>query len=500
MNRRIFPLVIVIIGLFEVPGIAKVEPEWARTLPADLERMAQRLNETVRAWDVPPRTFDVADYGAVADGKTVCTTAIQQAIDVCHRSGGGVVLLSRGDFVTGTIDLKSGVMLEVARGARLLGSTSMDDYPDRIATRPTVMDSNMNQRHSLIFAQGCDRVGIRGAGIIDGRGTQENFPGKQTVGPVPGRPFLIRMLDCTNVVIQDIALRDAASWMQNYLNCDKLLVERITVDNQANWNNDGLDIDGCRNVVVRHCLINSEDDALCFKGASMRPTEDVLVENCRIYSTCNAIKFGTDSQGDFRRVLIRDAEIGGPPAHMRAITRRRASSGVSWETVDGGVVEDVWMSRVRIDRADSPIFLRLAHRARTMNGLPKPPPGVMQRIGFEGIRGSNNGSRGSFFSGIPGHRIRDILLRDVKLEVAGGSGAGRASASVPENIAGYPDAHQFGKLMPAFGLWMRHTEDCHLIGVEFIAKQPDVRPMLLCDPETESVTIDGRDVPVDKPR
>jgi hypothetical protein len=477
---------------------ASVKPGWSVALRADLLAMADELNRTVVPWDVPDRVFDVDAFGAVPDGNAVNTLAIRRAIDACAAAGGGVVRFSRGEYVTGTIDLKSGVMLEVQREAKLLGSTDLADYPARVAKRKTVMDSNMAMNQSLIFAEGVERIGIRGEGVIDFRGTKENFPGKQTVGKTPGRPFGIRVLDSRSIVLQGITLRDSACWLQNYLNCENLLIDGITVDNQANWNNDGLDIDGCRNVIVRNSFINAEDDALCFKGASLKPTENVLVENCRIYSTCNAVKFGTDSQGDFRRVLIRNIEIGGPSREMRAIHRRRASSGVTLTAVDGGTVEDIVVTGVRIDRADSPLFLRIGNRGRVLPGMPKPPPGKLRRIVIENVVGEDNGRRGSFFSGIAERRIEDVLLSDIRLQSAGGVGERRRSADVPENAGGYPDAHQFGATMPAFGLWIRHADRVRLDRASFTTVRPDVRPAILADPRTSSVIRDGDGVQVDE--
>ena len=99
----------------------------------------------------------------------------------------------------------------------------------------------------------------------------------------------MRIVDCRNVHVHDITLRSAACWMENYLNCDRVLLERVTVRNQTNYNNDGIDIDGCRDVIIRNCDVESSDDACCFKGASERNTERVLIENCRLYSCCNAL-------------------------------------------------------------------------------------------------------------------------------------------------------------------------------------------------------------------
>ena len=465
---------------------------WEGDLQVKLNQMGSRLTASLKPWDMPNKVFRVDDFGAVGDGRSINTRAINRAIEACSEQGGGVVLFSKGDYVTGTIDLKSGVMVEVAARSRILGSTSLADYPDRAAKRRTVMDSNMDMRQSLIYAEGCERIGIRGAGEINGRGTLENFPGKETSGKTPGRPFLMRIIDCKTIVIDSITLKDSACWMQNYLNCEDLILQNVTVDNQANSNNDGIDIDGCRNVIVRHCSINSEDDGLCFKGASMRPMENVLVENSRFYSTCNALKFGTDSQGDFRNVLVRDVEVGGPALNQRALKRRRATSGISWEIVDGGTLENVLVDGVNIVRSDSPIFLRLGNRGRTLPEMPKPTPGNLRRVVLQNITGEDNGSRGSIFTGIPSARIQDVIVRNMKLSMAGGGKVMPAGTTMPEKQSTYPDAKMFGKEVPAYGFWVRHASGVEFIDVRITPLKPDPRPCFLSGGDTENLTVDGK--------
>lgn len=464
-------------------GAACTAPDWDAALRRDLEAMADELTRTLHPWPVPDKVFAPEAYG-LRPGE-LATAAIRRAVDACAAAGGGIVRLAKGDYVSGTIDLRSGVMLEVAEGARLLASTDLKDYPERRARRPTVQDSNMGMNQSLIFAEGCTRVGIRGKGLVDGRGTQDNFPGQETAGATPGRPFLIRMLDCSQVVIADIRLKDSPCWMQNYLNCEDLIVDGIHVENQANHNNDGIDIDGCRRVIVRNCFISAEDDALCFKGASQRPIDGVLVEHCRLYSTCNALKFGTDSQGDFRNVLVRHVEVGGPSADMRVLKRRKADGGISWESVDGGTVERVLVTDAHVVRAESPLFLRLGDRGRVRPEQARPQPGCLRRIVFERITGSDNGRRGSFFTGVPGHAIEDVLLRDVDLPMAAAAGSAPRGQDIPEAPADYPDPHMFAAVMPAYGLWTRHVRRLTLQRVRFTTNGPDPRPMLLAGPDAD---------------
>ena len=130
--------------------------------------------------------------------------------------------------------MRSGVCLEIRAGSRLLGSTDLRDYPEHHAKRLTVQDTSMGMHQSLIFAEDCENICLRGGGILDGQGTPDHFPGEETAQGTPGRPFLIRMIDCRRVHIANLTMKNAACWMQNYLNCMNLLLEGLTVRNHAN--------------------------------------------------------------------------------------------------------------------------------------------------------------------------------------------------------------------------------------------------------------------------
>jgi polygalacturonase len=497
-GRLLAVLVVGACWIGSAPARGADDAGWEKPLRASLEQMADQLTATLKPWAVPDRTFKVEDFGAAADGNTVNTTAIQKAIDKCSQSGGGVVLLSKGDYVTGTIEFKSGVMLQVDRGARLLASTRLADYPDRVATHQTIMETHYKMRLCLIYAENCERIGIRGPGIIDGRG--KNFPGKEGSGAIPGRPFLLRIIECHQVVMDGIHLVNAAAWMENYLNCDDLIIQGITSNNQANWNNDGVDIDGCRNVIVRNSSFISEDDGLCFKGAGMRMMENVLVENCKAYSSCNALKFGTDSQGGFCNVVIRNVELGGIPANEMSPgippkgRKDRTISGISWETVDGATIENVLVTNAHITRAEVPIFLRIGNRGRTKPGLPKPAPGVLRRLIFEHITGDSISGNASIIAGIPGHRVEDVIICDVNISMAGGGTAAEATRNPGEGAGGYPDAFMFGTV-PAYGFWMRHAENITLENIRVNPLSPDARPEF-GGRDALNIVIDGKPFPL----
>ena len=470
-------------------------PQWHRSLKEKMQIFATEITNTLKPWAVPPTVINVNDYGAVGDGTTMNTFAIQSAIEECSKLGGGTVLFERGDYVTGTIVLKSGVMLEIAREAKILGSTNLKDYPHHIAKRTTVMDTHMEMNQSLIFAEGVTKIGIRGEGMIDFRGSKENFPGKQTIAKTPGRVFGIRVLDSSNIVIEDITLKDASCWMQNYLNCEDLIFQNMKVSNHANHNNDGLDIDGCRRVIVRNCVINSEDDAMCIKGASLRPTEDVLIENSTFITVCNALKIGTDTQGDFRRIYARNLILGGIPENMHSSRGHQASTGITLATVDGGTVEDILISGVEINRTRAPIFIRIGNRLRVMPTMAKPPVGKLRRIIIENGIGNGNFRQGSLISGISNHPITDVVLTSIHFNAEGGGAKDLINRELPEKEDGYPDAQGFNRDgLPSHGFYVRHAKNIQFKNVRNTTKIPYARPEFLCGKNCTSVLVDGLDI------
>ncbi len=450
-------------------------PEWYAPLAEELDSMAERLDRELTGQPEEKNVFTPEECGFRGG---LATGAIQQAIDRAAVSGGGRVVLSRGEYVSGTLVLRSGVCLEVAEGAALVASGDLRDFPEHHAARLTVQDTSMGMHQSLIFAEGCENIGIAGRGMIDGRGTPDRFPGAETAQGTPGRPFLIRVIDCRNVHIRDITLKDSPCWMQNYLNCERLLIENIRVYNHANFNNDGLDLDGCRDVIVRGCVIHSGDDALCFKGASQRTAENVLIENCELLSACNALKVGTDTQGDFRRILVRNCVTGGLSEDPSGLKHPCADSAVSLEMLDGGTLEEVLIRDITVTRAWSPFFARLEDRGRVKPGDPVPGPGVMRRIAITGAKGTDNGPRGSYFIGIPERAIEEILLCDIDLCQQASQKPVLREEEVDELRGVYPDAHMIDTLgdAPAYGLWARHVHGLMLKNVHIAPVGEEKRP------------------------
>lgn len=457
-------------------------PEWVCALEKKAENLALSWNRFSEPY-FPDRVATPEEFGFEREKDKKATEAIQKALDHLAACGGGSVLLKEGDYISGTIELRSHVQLRVEEGARLLGSFDLEDYPAHVAKRRTVMDTHMGMHQSLIVAEGCENIGICGRGVIDGRGDREHFPGEETVGGTPGRPFLLRVIDCKGVIVKDITLRNAACWMQNYLNCEGLILDHVTVENLVNYNNDGIDIDGCRNVLVRDSYVNSGDDALCFKGAAQAVSENIYVRDCVFVSSCNAIKFGTDTQGVFRNILIEHCKAYGADEKRKKSTVKEAGadSGISLEMLDGGILEDVVIRDIEMKKVRSPFFARLDDRGRVKPEEAKPEPGSLKNILIERITGEDCGPMGSYMLGIPEKDIGDIVIRHVLIRQKASTLPVVGENEIGEMYGVYPDAHMirgYGDA-PAYGMWARHVKRLYLMDYQVMPDGEELRPEIV---------------------
>ncbi len=357
---------------------------------------------------VPQRNFNIEAFGARGDGSTDNTTIIQQQIDRCSANGGGKVIIPAGKFLTGTLYLKNDVTLYLEDGAWLLGSPQLKDYP--VNTASTTPGSD---RRSLLFAEGARHIAVTGNGTIDGQGGSPDFKRGDNGN---GRPRLIYFIDCEDVKVQDITLRQAAFWVQYYRGCNNVTIRGIKVYSHANWNNDGLDIDS-RNVIVSDCIIDSDDDALCFKSESNFPCENITVTNCILSSNCNAIKMGTASKVGFKHIAISNCivktasedNIRHWKTTLSNITAdRTVLSGIALEMVDGGIMDGINISNIDMTDVQTPVFIRLGSRSRNKDASGQHVPSSLKNIQISHINAIAQSQISCSITGIPGARVENI--------------------------------------------------------------------------------------------
>ena len=240
--------------------------------------------------------YNPIEYGAVVDGRTVSTKAVQAAIDDCYKAGGGTVLLTGGRFVSGTLYLKSGIRLVIDRTAELVMSGNIGDYGEDTHYNRYVNETEMDR--CFLFAQDAEQIEICGGGLIAGNAQAFPNPGS------PYRPMMMRFLRCRGIHIRDLRLYDSPAWTTAFLDSEDIWAQDLDIRNDKRYNGDGLDFDGCRNVYVTRCKLYGTDDNLCLQAGENGVTENVHISDTRFSSVCAGIRIGLRSMGTISNVVI----------------------------------------------------------------------------------------------------------------------------------------------------------------------------------------------------
>lgn len=249
--------------------------------------------------------FDVHDYGAKGDGATPDTTAIQRAIDAAAAKGNGARVLLRAGrkYLTGPVTLKGGIDFHLEGDAQLLVSVRAEDYPDPLA--------------GVLHASGADNLTISGTGTIDGRSPEfmESYDAEgEWWVPKDFRPRLVVLENCENLRIRDLTLRQAPSWTVHLVGCRKVLIDHVTIRNQMDVPNcDGIDPDHCQDVEIRNCHIVCGDDAIVIKTTARYPqygpSRNIVVRDCVLETQDSGVKIGTETVQDIHDVLFERCEV-----------------------------------------------------------------------------------------------------------------------------------------------------------------------------------------------
>jgi polygalacturonase len=428
--------------------------------------------------------YNVRDFGAKGDGKTIDSPAINKAIEAASADGGGIVYIPAGVYCSFSIRLKDNIHLYLENGSVLKAAQPVDSIGyDSAEPNEFVKFQDFGHSHwknSLIWGIGLKNIRISGFGTIDGYGLTREESRLAGVGNKT-----IALKECVNVDIKDITMVKCGHFALLATGVENMTVSNVKIDT----NRDGLDIDCCRNVRISDCSINSPwDDALVLKASYglgyFKDTEKVTITNCFVsgydrgsmidgkYLTdepqapdqdfnTGRIKFGTESSGGFRNITISNCVFEN-------------CRGLALETVDGGYLEDICINNITMkDIVNSPIFLRLGARLRSPEGT---PVGKMRRITINNINCYDVDSRfSSIISGIPGNPVEDISLSNIRIFYKGGGTAEMAAIVPPEKEKSYPEPSMFGQI-PASGFFIRHAKNVSMKDIEMKFINQDFRP------------------------
>lgn len=422
-------------------------------------------------------SISVTKFGAVGDGNTLNTVAINKAIDAMNKRGGGVVVIPAGVWLTGPVVIKSNINLHLKTGATLLFTTDKSQYP-LVEANWEGLPQMRNQ--SPVSATNAVNIAITGKGIIDGNGdvwravkkdklTESQWRNKVNSGGVlsedkktwypsegfmkgskmaanpgqilPGRdkawydsikdflrPNLVLFTRCKNVLLEGVTFQNSPAWCLHPLMCEQLTVRNVFVKNP--WyaqNGDGIDVESCKNVLIENSVFDVGDDALCMKSgrdAEGRkrgmPTENVIIRGCTVYAAHGGFVIGSEMSGGARNMYVSNCTFIGTDIGLRFKTTR-GRGGV----VENIFIKDIYMKDIPAEAilfdmyymAKDPVVL--AGEKRELPKVELKPVDESTPV-FRNFHISNvycNGAeKAIFLRGIPEMHVKDIVLENMVLK------------------------------------------------------------------------------------
>jgi len=438
--------------------------------------------------------YNVREYGAMGDGKTLDTKAIQSAIDKCCTDKGGTVLLPAGDFLSGTLELKSNVTLHLSAGAKLLGSPRREDY-----TAGKGIPSG-NGNIVFLFAVNAQNVSIEGKGIVDGNGLaffngkgDNTGPGQNGVGGNFDRPHLAIFYKCDNLRLHDVFFTASAYHCFRILSCKQVYADGVRIYNRVNRNNDGFHFNNSEYVHLTNCDVQCQDDACALFGSN----KFVTITNCSFSTRWSVFRFGG---GESQHIVISNCLIYDTYGCPIKISAGRAS------------IENFSFSNIIMQNVTGPIGIGFSGVSNNNSGnnTPNTTKPFIRNITFNAIRATvvakpvdhpdiafgvtvREGEKNSCITlnAVGDYYLEDISFTDVHVKYAGGGTAAQAAKEVPRVVTEYFsvwDPAPGGP--PAYGLYARNVKGLTLQNVRFEYDEPDARPAIIFD-NVQDASING---------
>ncbi len=428
----------------------------------------------------------IKDFGSIANDKSINNAnAINSAILSCNENGGGIVVVDGGNYTSGTIYLKSNVLLYIANGSAIVASHNSDDFTE----------------NALICAENCENVGIVGPGKICGEGNyfslkpflppkkepfdktldvwdmrQEyrkriRFPHKSKYG------FLTLFKNCKNVKIYNLILENSAFWTLNIWGCSDVTVSNVVLNNNRHIGNcDGIDISGSSNVIVKNSFISTADDGIVLKNSFSATTSgsdgidfktdlndsnnvmnNIYIYNCEVISCTNAFKIGTETSLDISDVTVEKCKFYLTDIYPAGV------SGISIESCDGAKVNNINIKNIEMDSMACPLFIRLNNR----NGDNKPELDKRGKIGNISISDvkAKNVEIPIMIMGIPNQKVKNVKLENFDIKYADGKDYFDLRFKIPEQEKEYPECNRFRNIN-AYCVFVRHAENIDLKNIK----------------------------------
>ncbi len=452
--------------------------------------------------------YNVVDFGAKGDGVTLDSPAINQAIEEAVKAGGGEIYLPAGTYLCGSIRLQSNIHLHLAAGCTILAAPAKMkayDESESFGGFPEYQDGGHTYFHnSLIWAEGQENISITGHGMIDGQGLTKKDTeraGNVQGGSIGTGDKAIALKLCRNITIRDLTIFRGGHFAIIVTGCERGVIDNVTIDT----NRDGMDIDCCKYLSISNCRVNTpSDDAIVLKSsyALKRPVlcEHISVTNCHITGykcgsflsgedipekvgwVCGRFKLGTESNGGYRDITLSNCTFN-------------YSSGLAFEEVDQGIMENISVSNVTMNHVHHyPIYITTGCRNRGPKEVTRNSSAC--DIQLSNIIAQDCDSLCSIIvTGMPEEPVRGIWLNNIRLHYRGGMKALENPRAYREQGTNYPEP-KFAGPTPAYGLYGRHVDGLYVNDLTFTYDRPDQRPAVVLDDVNDAV-IRGLRAPVE---
>jgi polygalacturonase len=421
----------------QVSGISVTDP-WKK-----MESIVKNIPQT----HFLDKTYNIKDFGAVADGKTSNTQVFEKAIKECAKNGGGKVIVPNGKYLTGPIHLESNVNLHLEDQAEILFSTDPEEYP---LVHTSWEGTELMNYSPLIYAKNKTNVAITGKGTLNGQADNSNWwvwSGGKSYGWKKGipsqndpenrevliemaekgvpvterifgekrylRPSFVEFFECNTVLVKDIKIINAPFWILHPIKTNNMIIDGVTV-NSHGPNNDGCDPEYSQNIIIRNCTFNTGDDCIAIKSgrdADGRrvgiPSKNIIVQNCKMIDGHGGVVIGSEISAGVNNVYVENCVMDSPNLD-RAIRIKTNSKR-------GGIIEDVFVRNLEVGTVKECV-LKLnmfynVYGSQTGNFIP-----TIRNINLENVTVKNGGKYSIWAEGYKESPVENITLKNVKID------------------------------------------------------------------------------------
>jgi polygalacturonase len=395
---------------------------------------ADKILSGIKAPQFPARDFTISDYGAVGDGQTLCTKAINEAITAANKAGGGRVVIPTGTYLTGAIYLKSNVNLYISKGAVVKFSTDPNQYLPAVFTRWEGVEC-MNYS-ALIYAYGEKNIAVTGEGTLDGQGSNDNwwkwrrelqrkdrealFAQGKDGAPVEKRlygggylrPGMIEPVKCKNILIEGVTILRGPFWHIHPTLSQNIIVRNVRVDGMGP-NNDGCDPESCKDVLIEGCYFNTGDDCIAIKSGRNNdarrvnvPSENIIIRNCVMKAGHAGVAVGSEITGGARNIFVENCTMDDPNLDRGFRLKTNA--------VRGGFIENFYVKDVSIGQVKQVVLAIDFNYPDIEKGEYKP---VVRNINLENVT-SRKSKSALLLQGFEDAPIMDVTLKNCTFDNA----------------------------------------------------------------------------------